>query len=826
MSELNYQHFHLVGIKGVAMTALAQILFDMNKKITGCDVPEDFVTAGQLKRIGVQIQTSLVEDLPIDTECVIYTAAHQSQNNPQVQKAIEKGLPIYSHAEALGLLFNEKYGVAVCGVGGKSTISAMISWVLEITGREPAFAVGVGSIIGLEKTGSWSEQSKYFVAEADEYVTDPTEKEAEKRRPRFSYLKPKMIVCSNVLHDHPDVYEDLAATKRTFTSFFNSLPVDGNLILCSATGTDYEIRSDIKIATYGTNDQDDFRLEKETKVVDRMIIGRLWHQNESFEIKLRVPGFFNLLNATAAFAACLKLDIPAEEILEALASFRSTKRRFEYLGEKDGVRFYDDYAHHPSELKAVISAFDQWEPAARRIVVFQPHTYSRTKALFAEFVEALSGAKELIILDIYASAREGKDSSISSEILAEAVRQKYPETKITLVSDFKALAEYLRKSLLPGDACITLGAGDIYQAHELLEAMTFSQELRSKFPEIDFLEEEPLASHTTVGIGGPAEVFCRAKTTEQLEKLVKYSRENKISMTVLGWGSNTLIADRGLRGLVIKNEANEIEVLESQSRGKIELKSVLSRWQHVESEAVMPKFDELVYDESDCEQIKVKIASGVPLAILIQKLLRQGITGLQWFARIPATVGGGIVNNIHGGTHFFSDYVESVRVVDKSGKVSEIPASELEFGYDVSRFHRSKEIILSATFVLYKGDTKKAQAVIAEWSRQKQQQPAKSLGCVFQNISPEIQKQLNLTTPSVGYLVDNVLGLKGKSKGGAQISDQHAAFIINSSNATADDYLSLLKNIYEEAKRKFDIKLKPEIFFLGFTSDELSFLDD
>lgn len=469
MSELNHQHFHLVGIKGVAMTALAQILFDMSKEITGSDIPEDFVTAGQLKRIGVQIQSSFSDELPKDTDCVIYTAAHQSQNNPQVQKAIEMGLPTYSHAEALGLLFKEKHGIAVCGVGGKSTISAMISWVLEITGREPSFAVGVGSIIGLEKTGSWSEHSKHFVAEADEYVTDPTEKDAEKRRPRFSYLKPKMIVCSNVLHDHPDVYKDLAATKKTFMSFFNSLPLGGDLILSSATGTDYEIRSDIKVETYGTNEQDDFRLGKDTKVIERMIIGTLWHMGESFKLKLKVPGFFNLLNATAAFAACLKLNIPEEEILEALASFRSTKRRFEYLGEKQGVRFYDDYAHHPSELKAVITAFDQWESVSRRIVAFQPHTFSRTKALFSEFVEALSGAKELILLDIYASAREGKDYSISSAILAEAVRQSSPETKITLVSDFRALAEFYRNNLLPGDACITLGAGDIYQVHELLE---------------------------------------------------------------------------------------------------------------------------------------------------------------------------------------------------------------------------------------------------------------------------------------------------------------------------------------------------------------------
>ncbi|PIY80139.1 MAG: UDP-N-acetylmuramate--L-alanine ligase [Candidatus Pacebacteria bacterium CG_4_10_14_0_8_um_filter_42_14] len=469
MSSLNYQHFHLVGIKGVAMSALAQILFDMNKNVSGSDVAEDFVTMDQLKRIGVTIQTSFLEPLPDGTDCIIYTAAHQSKNNPQVQAAIKQGLPVYSHAEALGLLFQEKIGIAVCGVGGKSTISAMIAWVLGVTCREPAFAVGVGSIVGLEKTGSWSEQARYFVAEADEYVTDPTEVDASKRRPRFSYLKPKMIVCSNVLHDHPDVYADLDATKKTFTNFFNSLPAGGTLIIASATGTEYVLREDIKKSTYGTNDEDDFRLEKNTKVENRMIIGRLWHREESFELKLGVPGFFNLLNATAAFAASLKLDIPEAEILDALSSFRSTKRRFEYLGEKQGVRYYDDYAHHPSELKAVIAAFEQWEPDSRKVVAFQPHTFSRTKALFSEFVTALAGVKELILLDIYASAREGLDSSISSKILAEAVQRESPETKITIVANFQDLAEYFRNDLKSGDVCITLGAGDIYQAHGFLK---------------------------------------------------------------------------------------------------------------------------------------------------------------------------------------------------------------------------------------------------------------------------------------------------------------------------------------------------------------------
>ncbi|PIY80140.1 MAG: hypothetical protein COY80_04465 [Candidatus Pacebacteria bacterium CG_4_10_14_0_8_um_filter_42_14] len=352
-----------------------------------------------------------------------------------------------------------------------------------------------------------------------------------------------------------------------------------------------------------------------------------------------------------------------------------------------------------------------------------------------------------------------------------------------------------------------------------------TQQLKNALPTVDFHEEEALAPHTTVRIGGPAEVFCRAKTTLELEALVKFAKSNEIPLTILGWGSNTLIADRGIRGLVVRNEAKELEILETNESEKIDPHKVEARWQHAESKAVMPQFDSIVYDESGSESVRVRIAAGMPLANLIQILLREGITGLQWFSRIPATVGGGIVNNIHGGTHFFSDYIESVEVIDESGSLRELAAKDLDFGYDVSRFHNSKEIILSAIFRLYRGDVKKAQAIIAEWSRQKQLQPAKSLGCVFQNISAEDQERLSLPTPSVGYIVDNILNLKGQRSGDAQISEQHAAFIINTGKATADNYLALLKKVYIETKTKLDIKLTPEIFFLGFTQAELSFLD-
>src|SRR6185369_10906914 len=173
-SLLDHTHFYLVGIKGVAMTAIAQCLLDAGKSVLGSDVPEDFVTQHILDQRGVHIDTSFDTEIPADTDCVIYTAAHQAQQNSQVVAAKTRNLPVMTHAEALGELFNLNKGLAVCGVGGKSTTSAMITWILVKLGYQPNFAIGVGDIPGLDKTGQWRKDAEYFVAEADEYVIDPS----------------------------------------------------------------------------------------------------------------------------------------------------------------------------------------------------------------------------------------------------------------------------------------------------------------------------------------------------------------------------------------------------------------------------------------------------------------------------------------------------------------------------------------------------------------------------------------------------------------------------------------------------------------------------
>ena len=227
----SHQNFLLMGIKGVAMTSMAQLLVDAGKTVYGVDVKENFVTKNILERIGVKITNDFGVEIPEGTDCVIYTAAHKGPNNPLVLKSQEKGIPIYSQAKALGEFFNSKKGIAVCGVGGKSSTSAMIAHVFEKNNPQ-SFSVGVGDISGLGKTGSYLPNSTYFIAEADEYVTDPAApSKGVDITPRFSYLKPFITICTNLEFDHPDVYRDFEHTKSVYKTFFNSINQEGALII-------------------------------------------------------------------------------------------------------------------------------------------------------------------------------------------------------------------------------------------------------------------------------------------------------------------------------------------------------------------------------------------------------------------------------------------------------------------------------------------------------------------------------------------------------------------------------------------------------------------
>lgn len=477
--DLNrFSRFYLVGIKGVAMTALAQILVDAGKIVSGCDVAEDFVTAQMLTQTNCRIDIGFDHSLPIDTECVIYTAAHHGQANPMVVKALQLHLPVASHAEALAFFLNQKRGIAVCGVGGKSTTSAMISWILSQLGQKPGYAVGVGKIAGLDRTGVWNDQSPWFVAEADEYAIDPAAPQKnEPVIPRFGFMKPQVTVCTNLQYDHPDVYRDFTHTKKTFAQFFLAIKERGKLIinrdnqdLVALVDSIQPFLDQHEVNVWGFGEHSDSSLQLLSYSAEAgLTTSEIKYKNNIYQLKLVIPGKFNVYNALAALLAAEVAGVKIEDSITALAEFRSTMRRFEYIGEKNGVRFYDDYAHHPKEVAAVIQAIQEWYPEQRVVIAFQSHTFSRTKQLFTEFVSAFAHASEVVMIDIFPSAREAFDPSVTSDQLCNAITSAHPNCQAHNYQTLEKLAAYLQTSLKPGDVCLTVGAGDIYQVHSLIK---------------------------------------------------------------------------------------------------------------------------------------------------------------------------------------------------------------------------------------------------------------------------------------------------------------------------------------------------------------------
>lgn len=354
------------------------------------------------------------------------------------------------------------------------------------------------------------------------------------------------------------------------------------------------------------------------------------------------------------------------------------------------------------------------------------------------------------------------------------------------------------------------------------------QELINKLNPKYLKLNEPLSLHTTVGIGGPADIWYEAQSNAEFVETIRYARQLNIPITVLGRGSNVLISDKGLRGLVIKNGSksiiigDEVPVVETAELEK-EIQKVEFRWASDNQKGTFKyEFKDLDYDESESPRIEVKIDSGVDMPFAINYLINKGITGLQWYARIPGNLGGWIYNNVHGGTHFINEVIKSVEVLTENGATMHLKPSDLNFGYDESRFHSTKEIILSATLNLYKGDKEKAKVVAIEWAKRKSIQPHKSTGSVFKNISKEDQNRLGYPTASIGYIVEHIIKLSGFRVGDAAISKAHHGFIENLGNASAKDYLQVIKTIQDKTLEKTGIKITPEIFLLGFTKEELS----
>lgn len=451
INEYFSKKVHFIGIGGVSMSGLAAILLNNNIKVSGSDFKEDPVL-DTLRQKGAIINIGHKRGYLEDTSLVVYTAAIPN-NNPEIEEAKEKGIPLMDRAEFLGFLMkNYTKNVAVAGTHGKTTTTSMLANITLEDNLDPTILVGgnVDAIDGNFKIGN----SDYFVTEACEY--------------KASFLKfnPFVGIILNIDEDHMDFYRDIDHIIATFKEYTNLIPKDGCLVACADDEKTYNLAKTVtncNVLTYGINNGDvkATNLEFNNKGCAKFTVE---YKDISFDVELGTTGKHNVLNALASISTSLFLNISIESIQKGLLKCKGAHKRFEYKGEYNNATIIDDYAHHPVEIKATINT-TKLIPHNKTYMVFQPHTFTRTKALFNEFTKCFSEVDELLLLDIYA-AREIDDGSVSSEDLGREIRKT--GLKCINVGNHKEAANYLKKVAGKNDLILTVGAGDVVKVGELL----------------------------------------------------------------------------------------------------------------------------------------------------------------------------------------------------------------------------------------------------------------------------------------------------------------------------------------------------------------------
>jgi UDP-N-acetylmuramate--alanine ligase len=447
-----FQHIHFIGIGGIGMSGIAELLLNLGYRVSGSDLRETDITRRLQSLGGVIFLDHRAEH--IEGAEVVVTSSAVRPDNPEVLAARRALLPVIPRAEMLAELMRLKYGIAVAGAHGKTTTTSMVAAVLAKGGLDPT--VVIGGRLDIWGTNARLGQGPFLVAEADE--SDGS----------FLHLSPTIAIVTNLDREHLDFYRDIDHIRETFLAFLNRLPFYGLAILCL---DDPHLPALIPLLkkryrTYGLSAQADLQARevRQTGLVTSyrfFSAGREWG-----ELQFKLPGLHNVYNSLAAAAVGLELEIPFEKIREAFKQLGGVKRRFQIKGTYRGATVLDDYGHHPTEIRATLNAVRGCWPDRRLIVIFQPHRYSRTQALFEEFTTSFYQADQLIILPIY-GAGEDPLEGVNAESLLEAVKAKGHREAAGLSSSGE-VPDYIQDRLRPGDILVTLGAGDVWKIGEAL----------------------------------------------------------------------------------------------------------------------------------------------------------------------------------------------------------------------------------------------------------------------------------------------------------------------------------------------------------------------
>lgn len=447
-----FKKIHFVGIGGIGMSGIAEVLHNMGYEITGSDIRESD-TVRRLKELGIKISIGHSESNVNSTDVVVYSSAVKD-DNPEILKAKSLGIPVIPRAEMLAELCRLKYSILVAGAHGKTTTTSFIATVLNDAGFDPTVVVG-GKLKSLG-TNAKLGGGDFLVAEADE--SDGS----------FLKLSPTISVITNIDREHLDYFKTLRKIKRAFLEFANKVPFYGVSILCRECRHLRDLIPQInrRFITYGFDSDADFYAKNISYSPPYLQFEAYYRKNSLGKFDITIPGKHNVLNALATIAVGKELSIPVDKIRESLRNFTGIGRRFEFKGERRGIRFYDDYGHHPTEIKAVLETA-KWLKPKRLCIIFQPHRYTRTRDLMEQFVrvlkEVIGKGDILFLMDIY-PAGESPIEGVSGEILSEHLKRA--GVNVYFDKDRERLKELILNQLSSGDFVFTIGAGDVYKIGE------------------------------------------------------------------------------------------------------------------------------------------------------------------------------------------------------------------------------------------------------------------------------------------------------------------------------------------------------------------------
>ncbi len=753
---------HAIGVTGIGLSGVAALFAARGWKTDGCDATPNPELVKWLADRGVSVSKGhSVGHIYRARPCLVVRSPAVADDNPEVQRALRLGIPVVPRGAALAALVNASRTVAVCGTHGKTTTSCFIVQLLRALGDAPSWCIG-GRTAEMGAVANAGAPGAPFVVEADE--SDGT----------LSLYRPAVAVVSSVEADHLEHFGSLEALHDCFRAALRA--TRERVVFCQEAPGAAAVAADIPGAFgYGFGEEAALRatgvaLAPTFSAFDVAYLGRPLGR-----VKIDVPGRHNVLNALGALAAAIALGHAPDEAFQAVASLdQLPARRFERSKTGDGVFLVSDYSHHPTEIAALV-ATARMQKRKHLLAVFQPHRYSRTKALLDRFPDAFRGIDQLLLLPVYA-ASEAPVEGGRTEDLYRAFRERIaaggpspsgddaPIPLPALADSVEAGLRWIVHNMKQGDVVLVIGAGDVVSILDPLRAARLEHLGQGAPKRARF--NAPLAPLTSYGVGGAADVLVEVHDIDELKEALAYADRRELPVRMIGQGTNILASDAGVRGVTIHLKGDLFNRVDIGDDGL------------------------------------VQVGCGVAGALLLARLRKKGFGGLEYMAGIPGSVGGWLAMNAGTRDGAFGDRVLSFYALDAKGEEHQIDAGAAGFSYRECKAIQDGGLFAVAVAL------RAERLETAEITRRLAEAQAKRFD--FSGLRTAGSVFRNPPDTSAGKLLDEA-GCKGLRVGGAFVCDRHANIISTEDDATASDVLALVATMRDRVLAKSGVTLQPEI---------------